>query len=287
MYDVIIIGKGPAGISASLYTSRAGLTTLVLGKISSLNKSHRVDNYYGFESGIPGYELLDFGEKQTLRFGTIIMDDEVIALEYDFDGIFTVRTKSNSYQTNAVLLATGSEKTRIPIKNIDMFEGKGIHYCTVCDGYFYKNKKVAILGYNEYAKNEIDEMEQFTKDITLLTNGNVPTLDFGATAVVKKKIEGLSGSNFLESITYNDSTEEKFDGIFVAYGTASSVDFARKLGIAIKDNLIEVDEEQKTNLVGLYAAGDCVSKIKQIAVSVGQGAVAGLKIAEYIRNLRR
>lgn len=287
MYDVIIIGKGPAGISASLYTSRAGLKTLMLGKTSSLSKSHLVDNYYGFESGIQGNELLNRGERQTARFGTDIIDDEVIALLYDFEGKFTVRTKDNSYDSKAVLLATGSEKTRIPIKNIDRFEGKGIHYCTVCDGYFYKNKKVAILGYNEYALNEIEEMKQFTGDITLLTNGNNITSDFGDILINKNKIIALEGSEFLEKILYHDGTEENFDAIFVAYGTASSVDFARKLGITIKDNIIEVDEGQKTNLEGLYAAGDCSSKIKQVAVSVGQGAVAGLKISEYIRNLGR
>lgn len=288
MYDVIIVGKGPAGISASLYTSRAGLKTLVIGKTSSLKKSHMIDNYYGFQSGITGEDLLRSGEDQTARFGTIVLEDEVIAIEYDFEGVFTVRTKSGGeYDSNAVLLATGSGKVRIPIKNIEKFEGKGIHYCTTCDGYFYRGKKVAILGYNEYALNELEEMKQYTGDISVLTNGNNQEADFKDVLVVNKKIVSFEGGDYLDEVVYDDNSREKFDGIFVAYGTASSVDFARKMGIIINDNMIEVDVDQKTNLEGLYAAGDCTSRIKQVSVSVGQGAVAGLKISEYIRNLRR
>lgn len=288
MYDVIIIGRGPAGISASLYTSRANLKTLIIGDTSVLSKSHKIDNYYGFENGISGIDLLMQGEKQTLRFGTEIIKDQVIALEYDFAGTFTVKTKDANYNSKAVLLATGSEKKKLLIKNIDKFEGKGVHYCTTCDGYFYRGKKVAILGYNEYALNELDEMKQFTQNIVLLTNGNKAEADFSGVEINSKKISSFEGEEYLQRVVFEDGTDESFDGIFVAYGTASSVDFARKLGILIKDDgTIEVDKDQKTNLEGLYAAGDCTSSIKQVAIAVGQGAVAGLKISEYIRNIRR
>lgn len=287
LYDVIIIGKGPAGISASLYTSRANIKTLVIGKESILSKSNMIDNYYGFKDGISGSELLKQGEEQTLRFGTDIVEDEVIALEYDFNGTYTVKTKEHLFNASTVLMATGSEKKKISIKNIDKFTGKGVHYCTTCDGYFYRDKKVAILGFNEYALNEAEEMKHFTKDVSILTNGNAETVDFNGLNINRKKIVSFEGDNYLNKVVYDDNSEEYFDGIFVAYGTASSVDFARKLGIVIKDGLIVVDKEQKTNLNGLFAAGDCTSEIKQIGVAVGQGTVAGLKIIEYIRKLRR
>lgn len=287
MYDVIIIGRGPAGISASLYTSRADLKTLIIGKYSSLQKSLHIDNYYGFGQGISGEELLKQGEAQTLRFGTEVLEDEVIALEYDFEGVFTVKTKSSSYNSKSVLLATGSEKKKIPIKNIDRFEGKGIHYCTTCDGYFYKGLKVGILGYNEYAQNELEEMKQFTQNITVLTNGNKAEAGFEGAVINSRKIYSLEGSDSLERVIYDNGSFEEFDGIFAAYGTASSVDFARKLGIIISNDIIETDDNQMTNLEGLYAAGDCASSIKQVAVAVGQGATAGLKLIEYIRNNRR
>jgi len=284
MYDVIIIGKGPAGISASLYTSRANLKTMVIGKSSSLSKSHSIENYYGFENGMSGKDLLIQGEKQTVKFGTHILEDEVIAFEYDFEGVYRVKTKNSSYESKTVLLATGSEKKKIPIRGMDKFEGKGVHYCTTCDGYFYRGKKVGILGFNEYALNELKEMKQFTKEITLLTNENEHAQGFEGISINKSRIAALDGSEYLEKLVYEDGTEENFDGIFVAYGTASSVDFARKLGVLIKDGIVEVDQEQKTNLEGLYAAGDCSSKIKQVAVAVGQGAVAGLKICEFLRR---
>lgn len=287
MYDVVIIGKGPAGISASLYTSRAGLNTLIIGKESVLSKSHKIDNYYGFEEGISGKLLLETGEKQAKRFNAKILEDEVIALKYDFQGKFTTITKNDSFDSKVVLLATGSEKKKIPIKNIEKFEGRGIHYCTTCDGYFYRDKKVAILGYNEFARHELNEMKQFTQYITVLSNGIEPAVDFGKVPVNTKKVSSVEGDSYLKKVVYDDGTEEGFDGIFAAYGTASSVDFARKLGILIKDGIIEVDQDQKTNLEGLYAAGDCACRIKQVAVAVGQGAVAGLKISEFIRNLRR
>jgi Thioredoxin reductase len=287
MFDVIIIGKGPAGISASLYTSRANLKTLVVGKTSVLTKSHKIDNYYGFKDGITGDELLIQGENQTIRFGTHIIDDDVIALEYDFEGTFTVKTKNDSFDSRAVLLATGSEKKKISIGNIDNFTGKGIHYCTTCDGYFYRGKKVGMLGFNEYALNETGEMKHFTGDLTLLTNGNQEIDGFNDIKVNRKRIVSLKGGEYLESVLFEDGTEERFDGIFIAYGTASSLDFARKLGIIVNEGIIEVDKDQKTNIEGLYAAGDCSSLIKQVSVSVGQGAVAGLKISEYIRNMRR
>jgi thioredoxin reductase (NADPH) len=191
------------------------------------------------------------------------------------------------YSARTVLLATGSEKARIPIKNIHKFEGKGVHYCTTCDGYFYRGRKVAILGYNEYALNEFHEMKNYTDDITLLTNGNEASADFNDVLVNRRKIISAEGEEYLDRVVYENGAEEKFDGIFVAYGTASSADFARKLGIIINNDIIEVDDNQKTNLDGLYAAGDCSSKIKQISVSVGQGAVAGLRISEYVRNLGR
>ena len=287
MYDVIIIGKGPAGISASLYTARAGLKTLVIGGYSDLSKGHSIDNYYGFDSGISGEELIIRGEKQVKRFGTSIINDIVIALEYEDNGFYKVKTKNSVYDAKAVLLATGSNKKKIKINNIQKFEGKGVHYCTTCDGYFYRDKKVALLGYNDYALNELEDMKQFTPYVSILTNGMEPVVDFGEIEIITKKIKSLEGDEYLDKVVYEDGQYDEFDGIFVAYGTASSADFARKLGVIINGNIIGVDEDQKTNIQGLFAAGDCSSSIKQVATAVGQGCVAGMKIIEYVRNLGR
>lgn len=287
-YDVGIIGKGPAGISAALYTVRAGLKTLVIGSASSsLQKADKIENYYGFENQISGPELLEAGVRQAKRLGAVVVDDEVTAIEYG-DG-FTIKTVSQSFGAKAVLIATGQPPRRPNIPGITKFEGVGVSYCTTCDGFFYKNKKVGILGSGNYAVQEAMELEPFTKDITIFTNGNEPAFTGGYAkaaekyAVNTKCVLELKGDDKLRGIVLEDGCHP-LDGLFVAGGTASSVDFAVKLGVIVKNNNIVTDEKQRTNLDGVFAAGDCTGTFKQISVAVGQGAVAGRSIIEYIRS---
>lgn len=289
MYDVIIIGRGPAGISASLYTSRAGLKTLVIGKNdSALRKAEKIDNYYGFSETISGEMLLREGEKQALRFGVEIIEDEVIAIEKDKE--FKLSTSSNSYFSKAVLMATGQPRKKVSLDNMDMFEGRGISYCSTCDGFFYRNMKVGVLGYKDYAIHEALELEAYTSDITIYTNGMELELSKQYMEAASKfninyrPIKGVEGTEFLEKLVFKDGTEEKLDGLFIAYGSASSLDFARKLGIIIENDAIVVNKDQSTNLEGLYAAGDCTGGFKQIATAVGQGALAGKNIIDYVRR---
>ena len=169
------------------------------------------------------------------------------------------------------------------------FEGKGVSYCTTCDGFFYKGKRVGILGSGNYAVQEAMELRPFTDDITLFTNGRDPgfTGEYARIAenfrLNRERVAGLTGGDTLGGIVL-ESGAVKLDGLFVASGTASSVDFAAKLGVAVKGGSITADSQQKTNLPGIFAAGDCTGGFKQIAVAVGQGAVAGRSIIEYVRH---
>jgi len=291
MYDVVIIGRGPAGISASLYTSRAGLKTLVVGKNdSALRKAEKIDNYYGFSETISGEMLLREGEKQALRFGVEIIEDEVISIEKD--AVFKLSTASNYYYSKAVLLATGQSRKKVSLDKMDMFEGRGISYCSTCDGFFYRSLKVGVLGYKDYAIHEALELEAYTSDITIYTNGMELELseqfmeEASKFNVNHKPIKGVEGTEFLEKLIFKDGTEERLDGLFIAYGSASSLDFARKLGIIIENDAIIVNKDQSTNLEGLYAAGDCTGGFKQIATAVGEGAIAGKNIIDYVRKLK-
>lgn len=291
MYDVIIIGKGPAGISASLYTVRANMKTLVIGKNdSALMKTDKIENYYGFSEVISGQFLLREGEKQALRLGVEIVEDEVIAIEKE--EYFKVTTIGGEFLGKAVLLATGQQQKKLNIKNLEKFEGKGVSYCTTCDGFFYRNLKVGVLGYKDYAIHEAIELETFTKNITIYTNGMEleVTEKFADKAksfnINTKPIAALEGGDFLRSIHFDDNTFENIDGLFVAYKSASSADFARRLGIITDNDSIVVDKDQKTNLDGVFAAGDCTGGFKQIATAVGQGALAGRRIIEYVRALK-
>jgi thioredoxin reductase (NADPH) len=290
MYDVIIIGRGPAGISASLYTARANLKTLVVGRNdSSLKKAEKIENYYGFSNIISGSFLLQEGEKQALRLGVEIIEDEVIDIsKKDF---FEVVASKKKYFCKSVLLATGQPRKKVKIENLVEFEGKGVSYCVTCDGFFYNNLKVGVLGFKDFAIHEAMELEAYSKDITIFTNGFEFELsdEYIEAArrfkINKKPILKLEGSEFLERILFNDNTSEKIDGIFVAYESASSIDFARKLGIIVDGNSIVVDKNQQTNLSGVFAAGDNTGGLRQVSSAVGEGAVAGKRIAEYIRGL--
>jgi thioredoxin reductase (NADPH) len=290
MHDVIIIGRGPAGLSAALYTTRSNLATLIIGRNDSrLLKADKVDNYFGFADTVSGRHLLSEGEKQVKRLGAEILDAEVISIEKD--DCFKVLATAGEYLGKAVLLATGQTGKTIAVENLVKFEGRGVSYCSTCDGFFYNNLKVGVLGNKEYAVHEANELTTYTRDITIFTNGK--KLDVSAASeeesrkfrINMRKISKLEGSEVLERIHFTDGTSEKIDGIFVAYESASSLDFARKLGILTKGNRIVTDANQQTNLEGLFAAGDCASSLWQVSVAVGQGAVAGKAIAGYVKNL--
>ena len=289
MYDVIIIGKGPAGISASLYTVRSNLKTLIIGKNdSALRKAEKIENYYGFADVVKGEDLLKNGENQALRLGAEIINDEVIAVEKN--DFFEVVTSDSRYTAKALILATGQPIKKVKIENLGKFEGNGVSYCTTCDGFFYNNLKVGVLGFNDYVIHEAIELQSYTKKITIFTNGKELALSDKYTDELKefevnsKEIERLDGKEYLEKIYFKDGTSEDLDGLFVAYDSPSSIDFARKMGIMVDGNSILVDKDQQTNLDGLFAAGDCTGGFKQISTAVGQGAMAGKRTIEFIRS---
>lgn len=289
IYDAIIIGKGPAGISAALYTVRANLKTLLLGTgKSALAKAERIENYYGFAQPISGEMLLEEGEKQLLRVGGEIRDEEVIGIEKN--EVFHVKTARGTWQSLSVLIATGQKLINIGIGNLKKFEGKGVSYCTTCDGFFYRGKRAGVLGFNDFALHEAMELLPFTKDVTIYTNGK--KTDFSKESeglrekfnINEKPIRSFEGQEFLDYLLFEDGSKEPLDGIFIAYESASAATFAMKIGILMKDQSIIVNQLQETNIEGLYAAGDCTGLFRQISVAVGQGAIAGRQMIEYVRK---
>jgi len=290
MYDVIIIGKGPAGMSAALYTVRSNLTTLIIGRNDSrLLKADKIDNYFGFTETISGKQLLASGEQQVKRLGAEIIEDEVISVEKD--DYFNVVTSNGRFTSKALLLATGQANKVIRIENLVKFEGKGVSYCSTCDGFFYNNLRVGVLGNKDYAVHEALELLTYTKNITIYTNGKKLELsskyegDAGQFRLETRQISKLDGTDFLQRLHFSDGTSEELDGLFVAYESASSADFARKMGIVTDGNTIVTDGNQQTNLEGLFAAGDCASSFRQISIAVGQGAAAGKAISDYVKSL--
>ncbi len=285
MYDVIIIGAGPAGISASLYTRRANLKTLVLySDKSSLEKTDKIENYYGFEDGIDGKELYFSGIKQTEKIGTDVKKEEVVNIVNE-DKKFSITTSKNKYMSKVVILATGNKKNKPQIDGIDRLEGKGISYCAICDGFFYKNKSVAVLGNSKYALSEVNDLINVVKDITVLTNGkDKPEIRDDRIKLETKKIKEIEGKEKVEKIKFEDGSKMNIDGIFIAEGVAGSAEFAKKMGAFIKQNKIIVNENMETNIKGLYACGDCTGGILQISKAVYEGTVAGLQAIKYLKD---
>ena len=286
LYDVIIIGSGPAGISASLYTKRAGLETLIVSKgIGTLDKVEKIENYYGTPN-ISGKEIQKIGENQAKNLNIEIKNEEVMQIDYGRN--FIVKTLNYEYEAKTIIIATGSNRKVANIKGIKEFEGKGVSYCTTCDGFFYKDKDVAVLGNKEYAIHEAQNLLPIAKSVTMLTNGEQPVEKRTEGIEIKEnKIREFRGTNSIEEIEFEDNTKKKIDGVFVALGTASSSDLARKLGVILDEkNNIKVDNKMETNIKGVYACGDCTGGILQISKAVYEGMVAGMSVIQFIKNTK-
>ena len=286
LYDVIIVGSGPAGISASLYTKRANLETLIISKgVGILEKVGNIENYYGLEENTNGTKLQQIGEEQAKKLGIEIKREEVMQIEYDEN--FVVKTLNHIYNAKTVILATGSNRKTLNIKGIKEFEGKGISYCATCDAFFFRGKDIGVLGSREYALHEAQALLPVAKTVTMLTNGEelVQKRTEGI-EIEERKIREFRGIESINEIEFEDNTKKKIDGVFIAIGTASSSDLARKLGVKIqeKTNNIVVDEKMQTNMPGLYACGDCTGGILQIAKAVYEGMVAGMSIIKYLKK---
>ena len=234
MYDAVIIGAGPAGISASLYIGRANLKTLILYyEEAAVEKTNKIQNYYGFEEGISGKELYQKGIKQAENIGVEVKKEEVTNIQRMPNG-FVVKTEQNAYQGKSVILAMGNKKKKPSIENLEEFEGKGVSYCAVCDGFFYRNKNISVIGNGNYAISEVNELIHLAKEITILTNGGkTPQIrsDGDNLKVDTKEITAIQGEKKVEAIQFKDGTTLKTEGVFIANGVAGSLDFAKKLGI--------------------------------------------------------
>lgn len=278
MYDVIVIGSGPAGITAAIYAKRKNLSILVISKgIGTLQKAEKIDNYYGFENGISGKELYVNGIKQAKNLGIDFIEDEVINIEYINQ--FTIESVNSKYEAKAVILATGVSRNVPNIKGIKEFEGKGVSYCAVCDSFFYKGKDVAVLGDGNYAIHEFETLKPIASSVTILTNGNTMVENRDSSIEVNsKKIREFRGDTKLEEVEFEDNTIQNLNGVFIAMGTASSSDLARKIGARIENNNIIVNENMETTVPGLFACGDCTGGLLQISKAVYEGAKAGLAV---------
>lgn len=279
-YDAIVIGSGPAGISCAVYLRRYNHNVLVIGKDEgSLAKAHKIENYYGIKS-ISGKDLVEQGIKQAKHLGIEVLKEEVIDIEL-FDS-YKVRTDKNEYEANAIVLALGT--TRNTFNLAKDYEGKGVSYCATCDGFFYRKKRVALIGSGQFMLNEYNVLSNMISDITVFTNGeNLSVKLNDDTNVVTDKILAFTGEDKLEGIKTENKTYD-IDGAFIAMGSQSAFTLAKHLGIGLNGAVIAVNSEYMTNIKGVYAIGDCIGGLLQVAKAVSDGANSAIYITKYLKN---
>ena len=305
IYDVAIVGSGPAGYSASIYLSRYKLSNIIFGKMigGTISEAHKVCNYPGV-CDVSGLELGMKFQKQATDQGAQIAIESVtdIKKENDLFNLFT--DKGNNYLAKTVILATGTDRNKLAIPKEDQYVGKGLSYCATCDAMFYKNKKVGVVGGSNAATMAATMLADIASEVYIIYRGtelkgepawieqvlqkeNVKT-------IFQTLVTDLEGEPRLQRVklskAYNDSDYLDLDGLFVEIGSEPNITLPLKLNLALdKQNYIEVDQRQATSMDGVWAAGDCTTnsnKFKQVVTAVSEGAVAANSIYCHLKQSR-
>jgi thioredoxin reductase (NADPH) len=299
-YDVVIIGGGPAGLTAGIYAARARLKSLLIEKGAPggwIANAGVVENYPGFPDGISGLDLADAMQQQAVKFGLETLTSEVTGLELN-DGQKIVKTGEGDITARAVIVAGGSDRIKLGIPGEEEFTGRGVAYCAVCDGYFYRDVPVAVVGGGNAAMNEALELTKFASKITLIHRRD----ELRATKILQERafaepkiellwntvVEAIEGEATVKKLGLkNVRTGEKstlnISGIFIAAGFRPNTDYLKNI-VALEENgTIITNEKMETNVPGILAAGDIrANSIRQVAAAVGDGAVAAIYAERHI-----
>jgi len=299
IYDIIIIGCGPAGMTAAIYSLRANKKVLILEKENiggQIASSPLVENYPGYKA-ISGADLSNNLYEQVINLGGKIEIEEVVKIENGKTK--KVITEDNTYESKSVIIATGSKYRLLGIPNeIDLI-GNGIHFCVACDGAFYKNKTVAVIGggnsaiINSLTLSDICEKVIIVQNLEDLTGEKILSEKLKSKENVEiyynSKVKEIIGEEELKSIIIekeNETIELKIDGMFISIGQIPQSDFVKDIVNLTKYNYISSDNECKTNIEGIFVAGDCKDKkIRQLTTAVNDGTIAALEAINYIDNL--
>ena len=275
MKDVIV--KGPSGISCAIYLRRFNLNPIVIAKdFGALETKATIENYYGIES-IDGKELIQKGIDQAKKLGIEVINEEVISIENY--GTFEVITNKNKYEGKAVYLAVGKAKAKLNKKGLKEFEGKGISYCATCDGFFFRKKRIGIVGSGDYMLKELEVLRNFSDDIIVFSSSDLDIKE----KVVKDEIIEFYGNDKLEGVkTIND--DYKLDAVFIALGSLDAFSIAKHLGLILDEKNNIVVNDYMSNIEGVFAGGDVIGGLLQVSKASSDGANAAFSINKYLKS---
>ncbi|QGY40989.1 thioredoxin reductase [Pseudodesulfovibrio cashew] len=293
IYDVTILGSGPAGLQAAIHASRKKAKTLMLGRMdnSSLYWAH-IENYC-CQLKISGEEVLKTGRDQAASFGTEFRDEDVLSLEPDGD-LFALGLESgDQIFSKTVILATGSSRNKLKVPGEKELLGKGVSYCVDCDAGFYKGEVVAVAGCRSAAAGGAVALTNFASEVHLYCE-ELDVADGLREQLSKKgvhvhegmQIKEIQGENAVESVLLDDGSTQAVTGVFIELGAKGVLELTAMLGIQLDESMkyIETDKKQRTNIPGIYAAGDICGPPLQMAKAVGEGCVSGIEAATYAKN---
>lgn len=300
MHDVVIVGGGPAGYAAALYSARAKLDTLLIEKMFSggqMATTNLMENYPGFEEPIGGPDLALRMEKQARKFGAVVVNDEVVGMDLE-DKIKVIRTTNNSHQSRAVILCMGAYPRMLGLPREEEFRGAGVSYCAVCDGAFFKGREVAVVGGGDTAAENALYLSRFCPKVYLIHRRNTlrASVSLQEELYNNKKIEFIWNSVVeeiigqfgveavrLKSLETNETTVLPVDGLFISIGLLPNTSLVKGKVLLNDQDYIVTDENMKTNIPGVYAAGDIRQKIlRQVITAASDGATAAYMAEQYI-----
>lgn len=294
-YDVVIIGAGPAGMTAAIYLKRAGINPLILEKDApggTLNKTHKIENYPGYVDK-DGTTLAFRMYSQIEELGIDLKVEAVKSIEKEND-IYKIITDNNEYQTKYILIATGKIPRKLDAKDAEKFVGKGISYCATCDGALYKNKAVAVIGGGNSAMEAASYMSNIANHIYVINRSNTLKADEkeknileneNVEVIYEAKVTEIIGNESVEKIHLDNNQELDVSAVFVCIGQDSNAGYYQNLKLETDNEGIIVDSNMKTSDDNIYACGDAVSKsLYQVVTATSEGAIAAINI---IKNKKK
>lgn len=307
VYDILIIGGGPAGLTAGLYASRGGMNTLLVESLSVMGQATMTDvieNYPGIDS-INGFDMIMSFKKQAEKFGLKTLQGTIKKVsreEKEGVLVWSAEDESGAYKALSVIIATGASPKKLGIPGETEFIGKGVSYCATCDGAFFKEKDIVVVGGGDTAIEEAIYLTKFGKKVTIVHRRdrlraskviqerafNNEKIDF----VLSSVVDGISGTSKVEKINLSnketgEKNEIKADGVFIFVGWLPNTDFAKGVVELDEHDAIIADSAMKTTARGIFAAGDCCKKVlHQVVTAAGDGAVAAYSAQKYVEELK-